>query len=91
MKVGKGGDEVELRTIDSFGFSNVSLIKIDIEGYQAHALKGAKKTISASHPAIIVEIREKDASSDETKRILTELGYSIRQIQGPDYLALFEE
>jgi FkbM family methyltransferase len=30
VAIGRGGDPAEARTIDSFGFSNVSLIKIDV-------------------------------------------------------------
>jgi FkbM family methyltransferase len=55
--VGKGGDQAELRTIDSFGFSNVSLIKIDVEGYEGHVLDGSEKTIRTWRPAIIIEIK----------------------------------
>ena len=56
MFVGKGGDGVELRTIDSFGFSNVSIMKIDVEGFELEVLKGAVETIATWHPAIVIEI-----------------------------------
>jgi len=56
MFVGEGGDKVELRTIDSFGFKNVSLMKIDVEGFELEVLKGAEETIRTWHPAIIIEI-----------------------------------
>ena len=47
--VGKGGDKVELRSIDSFDFRNVSLIKIDVEGYEKFVIDGAWETMGL-HP-----------------------------------------
>ena len=44
-----------LRTLDSFNIENVGLIKIDIEGYELKAIKGAEQTIKSSWPVIIVE------------------------------------
>lgn len=54
--VGAGGENVELRTLDSFGFDNVSLIKIDVEGYENEVLAGATQLIRASRPVILIEI-----------------------------------
>ena len=102
-RVGKGGDKAELRTIDSFSFSNVSLIKIDVEGYQIPVLLGAEKTIRTWHPVIIIEILggnryeqllpkfQKDC--DKTKEILEQLGYELTLISclgECDYLALYK-
>jgi len=56
MQVGAGGDKAEMRSIDSFVFSNVSMMKIDVEGYELPVLKGAKRTIQKWHPAILIEI-----------------------------------
>ena len=50
---------VEMRTIDSFAFDNVSLIKIDIEGHEAAALRGAAATIARCRPALIIEAEER--------------------------------
>ena len=48
----------EQRTLDSFGFEEVDLIKIDIEGSELWALEGATKTIAANLPVVQVELRE---------------------------------
>lgn len=56
MHVGRGGDAAELRRIDDFGFQNVSLMKVDVEGFELEVLKGARETIARWHPAIIIEI-----------------------------------
>ena len=50
---------VERRTLDSFGLSNVSAIKIDVEGHEEEVLRGAVETIKASRPALLVEIEER--------------------------------
>jgi FkbM family methyltransferase len=98
--VGKGGDRAELRTLDGFGFCNVSLIKIDVEGYEAEVLRGAEETIRRWRPAIILEIlhaNEYDqlppaekARVDETRQLLRRYGYRYQAIleNMHDYLAL---
>jgi FkbM family methyltransferase len=88
VHIGKGGDPAEARTIDSFGFSNVSVIKIDVEGHEAPVLEGAEETIKALHPVIFVEIWA--YKFDEVQPILDGYGYSLRKIKGDDYIAVFE-
>lgn len=102
MQVGAGGDEAELRTLDSFGFRNVSLIKIDVEGYELAVLQGAVETIRAWHPAIVVEIlageiyeqapAELRAHVEATRELFDQLGYELIRIScegGCDYLGLY--
>ena len=73
VAVGAGGDRVEMRTLDSFGFENVSLIKIDVEGFEDAVLAGAAQTIRASKPVILIEILgrvdEATASAEQRQRI----------------------
>jgi FkbM family methyltransferase len=96
--VGKGGDKAELRPIDSFGFTNVSLIKIDVEGFEDAVLEGARLTIARSRPVIIIEIMggadhanpapEVRKRIEVTKAKLGEMGYKVSHIETHDYLAL---
>lgn len=55
-RVGKGGDIVQMATIDDFGKSAAlpTFIKIDIEGFEPNCLQGAKQTISKSAPVVAV-------------------------------------
>lgn len=48
----------EQRTLDSFGFDEVDLIKIDVEGTELFVLEGAIKTIDAHKPVVQVELRD---------------------------------
>lgn len=52
-------ETVAVRTLDSFGFSDAALIKIDVEGHEAAVIEGAVATIAASAPALLVEIEQR--------------------------------
>ena len=54
--VAKDGTIVaEMRTLDSFGFADVDFLKLDCEGYELEALKGAAETLARCKPCVIVE------------------------------------
>lgn len=100
ISIGQGGDRVELRTIDSFHFSNVSLIKIDVEGFEDRVLDGARATIERWRPVLLLEIQggydyddapaHVRAAIDATKQKVVDLGYGIERVHVHDYLALPE-
>jgi len=76
VSVGSGiGMVIEVRTLDSYQFQNVSLIKIDVEGFEEQALLGAQETIARCKPIIYLEADrvEKLAALDNTLRAM---GYS---------------
>jgi FkbM family methyltransferase len=50
-----GEIRAQMRTLDSFAFVDVDLIKIDVEGFEYHVLLGARKTLGRCKPTIIVE------------------------------------
>lgn len=56
VRVGVGGDRAEMRPLDDFGFSNVSLIKIDVELHEDAVLEGAQRTIAENRPVVVLEI-----------------------------------
>ena len=96
--IGIGGDKAEMRTLDSFGFRNVSFIKIDVEGAEDLVLDGARDTIRRNRPVILIEIHggqvyekatpEVRSGIDATRARLTEMGYKTEHIRGHDYLAI---
>ena len=96
--IGAGGDRAELRTLDSFGFRNLSFVKIDVEGYEDHVLDGAARTLREQHPVVLVEILggvDYDKATAEQKRRIEgtrakieALGYTTKRVSMHDYLAL---
>jgi FkbM family methyltransferase len=80
---------IPVETIDSIiarlKISNVRLIKIDVEGVELEAFKGAVKILKKFHPKIIFE------ALDERKRkeigdFLCQYGYKIRRIGEWNYV-----
>ena len=50
-----GLNEVELKKLDDYEFTDVDFIKIDVEGYENQVILGAKETLLRNKPIIIVE------------------------------------
>ena len=48
--------DVQTVTLDSYAYSQVDFIKIDVEGYELYVLKGAEKTIAQNRPLLQLEI-----------------------------------
>ena len=48
--------DVEVRTLDGFGFSNVRFIKADVEGSEREVLDGARATIARDRPVLLLEL-----------------------------------
>jgi FkbM family methyltransferase len=75
---------VELRTLDSFGFTEVDFIKIDCEGFDYFVLHGARKTIERERPIIIFEskpqvsLKRYRVQQEAPHRLVESLGYLVR-------------
>lgn len=70
--------DVLLRPLDSFGFSDLDFIKIDTEGHESSVLAGGRKTIDASHPALLIEIEQRHNPNEPITAIferIASLGY----------------
>lgn len=85
------GSSVEVVTIDSFGLLDLDLLQLDIEGYEWHALSGARETIKSCAPLIQVELRDFTAkygkSDAEVRALLRSLGYEQVSAQpGNDFV-----
>lgn len=70
-------------TIDSFNFDTVDLIQLDLEGYEAEALKGAIKTIEKFRPIVACERNDGN--------ILIDRGYNHVMSVGADQIYVPKE
>lgn len=78
--IGQGGNRVELRTLDSYGFKNVSFLKLDVEGFEPFVLKGARQMLERNKPVILIELLDYNKKYKERKamslKLLKQLGYT---------------
>jgi len=72
-----GKQTVDMITIDEYVRNNnisVGLIKMDIEGYEWHALQGAMKTIKEQRPILLISIYHTGRDFFEIKPMIETLG-----------------
>ncbi len=69
--------EVAVTTIDALDLRNVGLMKIDVEGFELPALRGAAATIERDRPRLMIEIEQRhlDVPIDEVFAWLTDHDY----------------
>jgi FkbM family methyltransferase len=69
--------EVPVRTLDSYNFDNVGIVKIDVEGHEEEVLRGATTLLSRDKPNLVVEIEERHnpGSVKRVSNLLLGLGY----------------
>ncbi|MDF1796523.1 MAG: FkbM family methyltransferase [Coxiellaceae bacterium] len=88
-------EAIAMRSIDSFELDEVSVIKLDVEGYELEVLKGAEALIKRDHPVIIFEhkpgynyrwLRQPNSNAG-IEAFLHELGYQIEKLKCYDYVA----
>jgi FkbM family methyltransferase len=81
----KDGEKVNNTFIDYYELDNISLIKIDIEGHELEALKGAFNTIKKSKPCIIAEHHTNEEHL-QVMDYLKQFGYYLATIIEEDNL-----
>ena len=68
--------DIEVRTLDSYQFSDVDIIKIDVEGMEVPLLQGAEQTIRNNRPWILIESNETQRRYGRSKRDILQLLHS---------------
>ncbi len=70
---------VQLLIVDEFGLDDLDLLKLDLEGHEAEALKGAEQTIFRCKPVIMVECKQfnppRNGGVEATRQVLASFGY----------------
>ena len=69
---------VPVRRLDDWKLTNVGFIKIDVEGFELHVLKGALQTIQCNRPTLFMEIEQRFHQSvriNEVCNWIASLGY----------------
>jgi FkbM family methyltransferase len=80
----------KIRTLDSFNLSDVSLIKIDVEGMELEVIEGAVDTINRCSPMLIFEAWGTDWFAEHRTKVMQfveSLGYSLT-VMNDDIIAV---
>lgn len=67
--------DVPLITIDSLNLTEVVFVKIDVEGHEVRALRGAADTVRRDRPVLLVEAEHRIQPVDDILGVLDEWGY----------------
>jgi hypothetical protein len=69
---------VPVEVLDDRGLADVDLLKIDVQGFEIPVLRGATRTINASRPVILIEVRDDAERRQKVGAVMQELGYSFQ-------------
>jgi FkbM family methyltransferase len=75
-------------TIDGLGLTDVRFIKMDIEGHEAAALRGAERTIRRDSPVLVVELETRHQPIEDVIGTLAGWGYQGTVLAGGSWVPL---
>ena len=68
------GIDVHCDRLDDIYTGTPSFVKIDVEGHELHALKGAQETLKKHKPTVLIEIHN-FSEDNEVHKFMKSLGY----------------
>jgi FkbM family methyltransferase len=77
-----GAITVAATTIDELGLRDVTMIKLDVEGAELPALRGAESTLDKYRPVLLIELEYRHGPVDEVIAYLAEFGYQGQVLLG---------
>lgn len=84
LALGKGGEPVQMRSLDSFGFPGCDFLKIDVEGFEPLVLLGALDLLRKHRPVVVYE----DIAS---KRITADMAEMFKLAEVPTCESIFSD
>lgn len=86
VKISTSGDTVQQKCLDDYEFSDLSVIKIDVQGYETRVINGAINTINKHRPYLFVEfeedlLQEMGSSENELTKQIESLDYIVERFQ----------
>ncbi|MFI1195765.1 FkbM family methyltransferase [Micromonospora sp. NPDC020750] len=66
---------VDRITVDGLGLTDVRFVKLDVEGHELPALRGAERTIRRDGPLLLIELEERIQPIDPVLALLDGWGY----------------
>ena len=98
LEDGANTQPVEIRSLDSLSdsfpfFLKATFVKIDVEGAELQILKGGASFFAFAKPIIYCEIEDEwcgryGHAAETVRDYIVAMGYSIRQIEGGDFLCI---
>jgi FkbM family methyltransferase len=87
--IGDGGEEIRVCKIDDIIDTRVNFIKIDVQGFELDALKGAKNILTNYQPDIFIEVEPHqlakfNTTDEDLFNYIKSFGYDIYKINN-DY------